>query len=133
VASLEEVRIRPVRRQSAVLLLAVLAVVAGLRLSTIASDTEAMRCAIACGHAAGVMNGAVCCPITKTSGAGPVLETCSRSGADSVVPLASGPVLLVFVDRLPVPHVFRPNESVVRATVRSAFLGAPEKVPLLLS
>jgi hypothetical protein len=119
------------RRQSAVLLLAVLAVVAGLRLSAIAVDAEAMRCAIACGHAAGAMKGAACCPISKTSGAGPVLEKCSR-GADAVVRLASGPVLLVLVDRLPVPRVSRPTDLEVSATARSAFLRAPEKVPLPL-
>jgi hypothetical protein len=120
------------RRQSAVLLLAVLAVVAGLRLSAVAADAEAMRCAIACGHAAGMMRGAACCPISKTAGAGPVLETCSRGGDDAVAPLASGPVLLVFAERLPEPDLSRPNESAVGATARSAFPLVPEKVPLLL-
>jgi hypothetical protein len=122
---------KSMRRHSAVLLLAVLAVVAGLRLSAIAVDAEAMRCAIACGHAAGVMKGAACCPISKTSGAGPVLERCSR-GVDGVVRLGSGPALLVLVNRLPVPRVSRPNDVEVSATARSAFLRAPEKVPLLL-
>jgi hypothetical protein len=119
------------RRQSAVLLLAVLAVVAGMRLSTVASDTEARRCAIACGHAAG-MKGAACCPISKTAGAGPVFETCSRGGDSAVAPLAPGPILPAFSERLPEPDVSRPNDSVVSATVRSAFLRALEKVPLLL-
>jgi hypothetical protein len=119
------------RRQSAVLLLAILAVVAGLRLSSFAADAEAMRCAIACGHAAGMIKGAACCPVSKTSGAGPMLEACSR-GNDALAPLASGPVLLVFAERLPVPHVSRPTDPAVSATARSAFLRAPEKVPLLL-
>jgi hypothetical protein len=120
------------RRQSAVLLLAVLAVVAGLRLSAVAVDTEAMRCAIACGHSGEMMTGAACCPISKTAGAGPVLETCSRSGDSAVAPLAPGPILLGFSERLPEPDVSRPNDSIVIGTVRAAFLRAPEKVPLLL-
>jgi hypothetical protein len=120
------------RRQSAVLLLAVLAVVAGLRLSAVAVDTEAMRCAIACGHAGEMMTGAVCCPISTTPGAGPVLETCSRGGDSAVAPLAPGPILLGFSERLPEPDISRPNDSIVIGTVRSAFLRAPEKVPLLL-
>jgi hypothetical protein len=119
------------RRQSAVLLLAVHALVAALRLSSIAPDAEAMRCAIACGHAAGMMNGAACCPVSGVDAAVPVLRTCSR-GNDALAPFASGPVLLVIAERLPVPHASRPIDLEVSATVRSAFLRAPEKVPLLL-
>jgi hypothetical protein len=91
-----------------------------------------MRCAIACGHAAGMMNGAACCPIPTTTGTGPVFKTCSRGGDSAVAPVAPRPILFGFSERLPEPDVSRPNDSVVSATVRSAFLRAPEKVPLLL-
>ena len=120
------------RRQSAVVLLSVLAVMAGLRLSTVVADTEAMRCAIACGHATGMMNGATCCPISKTAGAGPVIKTCSRGGDSAVAPLAPGRILLPFSERLPEPDVSRPNDSTVSNALCSAFLRTPEKVPLLL-
>jgi hypothetical protein len=120
------------RRQSAVLLLAVLAVAAGLRLSVVVTDTEAMRCAIACGHAFGVPKGAACCPMTETPGSGPVLKACSRGGDSAVAPLAPRPILLSFSGRVPKPDGSRPTDVAVSATVRSAFLRAPEKVPLLL-
>jgi hypothetical protein len=124
-------RIRLVRRQSAVLLLVLLAVVAGLRLSAAAADTDAMRCAIACGHAAGMMKGAACCPMSNAPGSSPVLTTCPRGGA-AVAPLASGYLLLAFAERLPAPDGSRPHDSAVSSAVSSAFLRAPEKVPLLL-
>ena len=120
------------RRQSAVLLLAFIAVVAGLRLSAVATDTEARHCAVVCGHAFGTMKGAACCPMPGRPGSGPVLKTCLRGGDSAVAPLAPGRILLAFSERLPEPDASRPNDSVVSATVRSAFLRAPEKVPLLL-
>jgi hypothetical protein len=121
------------RRQSAVLLLAALAAVTGLRLSVVATNTnEAMRCAIACGHAFGMTKGAACCPMTETPGSGPVLRTCSRGGNSAVAPLAPRPILLSFCERVPKPDGSRPTDTAVSATVRSAFLRAPEKVPLLL-
>ena len=120
------------RRRSAVLLLAFIAVVAGLRLSAVATDTEARHCAVVCGHAFGMMKRAACCPMPGTPGSGPVLKTCLRGGDSAVAPLAPGRILLAFSKRLPEPDVSRPNDSVVSATVRSAFLRAPEKVPLLL-
>jgi hypothetical protein len=81
------------RRQSAVLRLTVLAVMAGLRLSTFASDMEARHCAVACGHAFGMMKGAACCPMPEKPGSGPVLKTCSRAGDSAIAP---GRILLAF-------------------------------------
>ena len=120
------------RRQSAALLLALLAVVAGLRLSVVVTDTEAMRCAIACGHALGMTKGTACCPMAETPDSGPVLRTCLRGGDSAVAPPAPKPILLSFSERLPEPDGSCPHDFVVSATVRSAFLRVPEKVPLLL-
>lgn len=103
-----------------------------LRLAAAGDDSAAMRCAIACGHAAGMANGAVCCPMSDAPGSGPAWKTCAPGGDAAVAPLAPAPFLLVPVARLAAPGESGRFEEAVGPAVRPAFQRAPEKVPLLL-
>jgi hypothetical protein len=105
---------------------------AALRLAASTDDSPAMRCAIACGHAAGMTKGAVCCPMSDAPGSGPVWKTCAPGADAAVAPLAPIPFLLASVGRLPAPEPVRRLGHAVGAAVRPPFLRAPEKVPLLL-
>jgi hypothetical protein len=120
-----------VRRLSGVFGLILFLAPLGLRLATAAEDTEAMRCAIACGHAAGTTNGASCCPMPDAGGSGPLWKTCVPGGDAAIAPVPM-PFLIAFVGRLPVPTESRPLPDGARAAARPAFERAPEKVPLLL-
>lgn len=104
-----------------------------LRLATTAGDTDAMRCAIACGHAMGPTKGAACCPVSDAPNAGPTFKTCSRGADAAVPPLAPAPILLFAVVRLAPPGDSRSFDSAGRAVARSAFLRIPDKVPLRLA
>ena len=73
------------QRRIAGLVLAALSLLAGLRLTVAARDSDAMRCAIACGHAASAEKGAACCPM---SAAGPSFKACA-SGNAALAPLAA--------------------------------------------
>jgi len=79
-------RIGPMQRPIAALALAVIALLAGLRLAAAVQDTEAMRCAIACGHAP--VKGAACCPMSADQG--PSFKTCGAGGL-ALLPLAAPP------------------------------------------
>ncbi len=96
------------RRPLATLLLAALASLAGLRLAAAAQDSEAMRCAIVCGHSDIATTGASCCPMAEAPGADPSFKTCARSDGLALIPLAPGqPALLIAVASLIAPQVHR--------------------------
>ena len=120
------------RRFCAALLLTVLAAAAGLRLSAAAADTEAMRCAIACGHAAAAVNGAACCPMSNAPGAGPTFKACSPEGA-AVTPIVSGqPLLLTGIVRFLPPDSSGLFDGGATAEPTSASPRPVDHVPLLL-
>ena len=92
------------QRPIAALALVVLALLTGLRLAAAVQDTEAMRCAIACGHAP--VKGAVCCPMSADQG--PSFKTCGTGGL-ALLPLAAPqPAVLSAAALLtpPAPHRF---------------------------
>ena len=120
------------QRPTAILVLAAVAVLTGLRLAAAVQDTEAMRCAIACGHAAGMMNGAACCPMSGAPESSPVFKRCSRPAEAAIAPLAPAPALLAPGRRLPAPDRSHPFDWSASAAGRSAFLDVPDKVPLLV-
>lgn len=120
------------RRSLATLLLAVLAALAGLRLSVAVQDAEAMRCAIACGHAASAMKGASCCPMSDTPGASPSFKTCSRGDGLASISLASGQLaVLCAAARLTAPQAQRFVDPACDAKPRSSTPRGPDHVPLL--
>ena len=102
----------------------------GLRLAAAADDAAAMRCAMACGHAMGATKGAACCPMSDAPDAGPAFKSCSRGADVATAPLASGPVLLAVIGRLPAPDGSRLLARGANAAARSVFLRVPDKVPL---
>ena len=81
------------RCRVAVLLLTVLLAPAGLRLCAAFEDTEAQRCAIACGHAA-VAAGASCCPMSGAAGGDLAFQSCAR-GNGAGAPLTAGQAMLL--------------------------------------
>jgi hypothetical protein len=120
------------RRPLATLLLTAIAVLTGMRLAVAVQDTEAMRCAIACGHAASATKGASCCPMADAPGAGPSFKTCSRGEGVALVPLASGqPALLAMAPYLTAPTGHRFPGLAVVAGPRSSMPRPPEHVPLV--
>jgi hypothetical protein len=120
------------RRSLATLLLTALAVLAGLRLAAAVQDTEAMRCAIACGHAASAMKGASCCPMADAPGAGLSFKTCSRGDGLAPISLASGQLaVLCAAARLTAPPAQRFFDPACDAKPRSSTPRAPDHVPLL--
>lgn len=123
-------KIALVRRLSGLLGLLLFLAPVGLRLAAAADDSAALRCAIACGHAMGAMRGAACCPMSDAPDAGPAFKSCSRGADVATAPLAFGPVLLAAIGRLPAPDGSRPLARGANAAPRSAFLRAPDKVPL---
>jgi hypothetical protein len=102
----------------------------GLRLATAVGDAEAMRCAIACGHATGALTGAACCPMSDAPGSGPRLKSCSPGADAAFAPMAPAPMLLVALGRLAPPEGSRPFELAARSAALSADLRLPDKVPL---
>jgi hypothetical protein len=119
-----------VRRLSGLFGLLLFLAPVGLRLATAADDAAAMRCAMACGHAMGASKGGACCPMSGAPDAGPAFKSCSRGADVATAPLAFGPMLLAVIGRLPVPDGTRPLVLAASAARRSAFLRAPDKVPL---
>jgi len=73
------------QRPIATFVLAAVSLLAGLRLAVAVQDSEAMRCAIACGHAASADKGAACCPM---SAAGPSFKACAPGDA-ALAPLTA--------------------------------------------
>jgi len=76
------------------------------------------------------MRGAACCPMSDAPDAGPAFKSCSRGADVATAPLAFGPVLLAVIGRLPAPDRSHPLARGADAAPRSAFLRAPDKVPL---
>lgn len=92
------------QRPIAAFVLAAVSLLAGLRIAVAAQDTEAMRCAIACGHAAAATKGAACCPMSSAPGSGPSFKTCAGGDGLAVIPLATGqPALLAAAAPLTAP------------------------------
>jgi hypothetical protein len=120
-----------VKRPISTLLLVALTALPGLRLAVAVQDTEAMRCAIACGHAAGQM-GASCCPIGGFGETGPSFKTCSPGDSFALTSVASQPAVLAAVGRLTAaqPHRLLHPES--NAAPRAATSRPLDHVPLLL-
>jgi hypothetical protein len=129
---LGQARIRAVRRRSAILLLAVLAALAGLRLSAAAADSEALRCAVACGHAATL--GAACCPMSDAAGKEAAMAACPRSDPQSAAPTMPAPLAIpTALHRLAAPLGASALASIASVAPRSPSTRPPDHVPLLLS
>lgn len=115
------------QRPIAGLALAVIALLAGLRLAAAVQDTEAMRCAIACGHAP--VKGAACCPMSADPG--PSFKTCGSDGL-ALLPLAAPqPAVVSAAAPLvpPVPHRFL--QRAIDSALRFAPPRSLDHVPLL--
>ena len=120
------------QRPIAAFVLAAVSLLAGLRLAVAAQDTEAMRCAIACGHAASATKGAVCCPMSSAPGSGPSFKTCAGGDGLALVPLATGqPALLASAASLIAPAVHELLDASPDARVRFAPTSPLDHVPLL--
>lgn len=123
---------RLVRRFAGVLAAVILLAPAGLKLAASGAGSEALRCAIACGHAA--TPGAACCPLSGAAGKGAALASCPRSDPPSVGPsLLAQPGLIATVYRLAVPERGSIFEGGSAAAPRSPSPHPPDHVPLLLS
>jgi len=118
-------------RPLATLLLAALAALAGLRLAVAVQDTEAMRCAIACGHAASATKGAACCPMSAAPEAGPSFKACAPGGL-ALLPLAAPqPAVLAAAGPLALPTPDRLFDCVPDSRLRFAPPRPLDHVPLL--
>ena len=116
------------QRPIAAFVLAAVSVLAGLRLAVAAQDSEAMRCAIACGHATSPDKGAACCPM---SAAGPSLKACA-SGNAALAPLtAAQPAVLASAAPLAAPASDRTADLDGESRPRSAPPRPLDHVPLL--
>lgn len=121
------------RRRVATLLLSVLLAPAGLRIMAQFEDTEAMRCAIACGHTVAALPGAACCPMADAPNAGPAFKTCSPGKGSALAPPAPGqPLLLAALVRLLPPDTARPNDLAATREPLSAAPRPVDHVPLVL-
>lgn len=118
------------RRLSGILGLVLFLAPVGLRMATAARDAEALRCAIACGHAVGAVAGAACCPMSSAPGSGPTFKACSPGAEAAFAPMAPAPMLLVALGRLAPPEGSRAFDLAARPAALSADLSLPDKVPL---
>jgi hypothetical protein len=116
-----------VRRTAAWLLAAALAGPAVLALAVPGVDSDAVRCAMKCGHA--VRAGAVCCPID----AGAAWKTCRPD--DSLPPAFSpaAPGVLTLTFRLAAPAGYSAFAAECVPSALSAHEAPPDPVPLALS
>ena len=116
------------QRPVAAFVLVAVSMLAGLRLAVAAQDTEAMRCAIACGHAAPAGKGAACCPM---SGSGPSFKACAGGGL-ALIPLAPGqPALIATTAPLTEPPMRRFFDALPGAGPRLPPARPLDHVPLL--
>jgi hypothetical protein len=121
-----------VRRLAATLAAVVLLAPAGVRLAAAGVDIEALRCAIACGHAA--TPGAVCCPMAGRPAAEAALAACPQGDPQSLAPiLPAQPLLVGSIVRLAAPRGDSLLERIPGAAPRTPFTRPPDHVPLLLS
>ena len=116
------------QRQIAAFVLAAVSLLAGLRLTVAARDSEAMRCAIACGHAAAAQKGAACCPM---SAAGPSFKACASGDAALVRVTAAQPAVLAAAAPLATPASTRASDLDVESRLRFAPPRPLDHVPLL--
>lgn len=120
------------RRPLAFLLLTAIAALAGLRLAAAVQDTEAMRCAIACGHAASAVKGAACCPMAGAKGGGLAFKACGRGGL-ALMPLAPvQPAVLASAAPLEEPRSSLYLDPASDSGARSRTPRPLDHVPLLL-
>lgn len=120
------------QRPIAAFVLAAVSLLAGLRLAVAVQDTEAMRCAIACGHTASAGKGAVCCPMSAAPGSGPSFKTCAGGDGLALIPLATGqPALIATAAPLTAPAVHRFLDAAPDAGPRFAPPRPLDHVPLL--
>jgi hypothetical protein len=113
-----------VRRAAAWLLAAALAGPAVLALAVPGVDSDAVRCAMKCGHA--VRAGAVCCPID----AGAAWKTCRPDDSllSGFAPAALGVLTQTF--RLAAPAGYSAFVAEWAPSPRSALEAPPDPVPL---
>lgn len=115
-------------RAAAWVLAAAVAAPAVLALAVPGVDVDALRCAIACGHA--VRPGAVCCP---TDGSGSAFKTCRTD--DSLLPgfAPVAPGVLTAAFRLEAPSGCAVFVSGPAPALRGAHDAPPDPIPLALS
>jgi hypothetical protein len=128
---------RRVRRLACGLAAFLLIAPAGLRLAAPAdAESEALRCAIACGHAAGaVAAGAACCPM---NGAGattaPAMASCPERETPGAIVLLPTPLAILAAASRPLAPA---GDSLLTASPlaapRDGIARAPEHVPILPS
>ena len=127
--------ILPVRRLSCTLAAFLLVAPAGLRLaaSAVDSDWEAVRCAIACGHAAKAgAKGAACCPMGAADG--PTMTACPSKDSAPAAPLPAGQLaILDGVPPLAAPEGGSSPSTLAPDAPRDALARPPDHVPILLS
>jgi len=128
---------RVMRRVSGLCALVLLLAPLAISVATAAADSEAMRCAIACGHAAtdvGADGRPACCPMAGAKSAGAALAACPRSDPQGLAPrMALPPLVLAEAPRLEAPSPGSLPE-IPRASVSPATFPRPiDHVPLLLS
>ena len=117
------------QRPTATLVLAAVAVLMGLRLAAAVQDTEAMRCAIACGHAASATKGAACCPM---SGAGPSFKACAPGDLALLPVTAPQPAVIGSAAPLKAPASRRSFDPAPDSGLRFAPPRPLDHVPLLI-
>jgi hypothetical protein len=121
-----------VRRLVGVLSAVILLAPAGLRLAASDADSEALRCAIACGHAA--TPGAACCPLSGAAGKDAAMAACPRSDPQSAAPTPPAqPAIAAAMHRLAAPLGGSALASLFSVTPRGPSARPPDHVPLLLS
>ena len=116
------------RRAAAWILATVLAAPAVLVLALPGIDFDALRCAIACGHA--VRAGAVCCP---TDGGSAAWKKCPPDGSVLLPTFGVPAAPLARTARLARPDRSVPFEPLPAARPRPRFDSPPDPVPLALS
>ena len=116
------------QRPIAAFVLAAVSLLAGLRLTVAAQDSEAMRCAIACGHAASSDKG---CRVLPHVGRGPSFKACA-SGNAALAPLAAPqPAVLAAAAPLAAPASERASDFEAGSRPRFAPPRPLDHVPLL--
>lgn len=127
---------RRVRRLACGLAAFLLIAPAGLRLAAPAdAESEALRCAIACGHAAGaVAAGAACCPMNGAGSAtkSAAMASCPERETPGAIVLLPTPLAILAAASQPLAPA---GDSLLSASPlaapRDGIARAPEHVPIL--
>jgi hypothetical protein len=128
-----------VRRLAGTLAALLLIAPAGLRVATAAADADAeaaLRCAIACGHAAKAgAAGAACCPMAGAGAAkGAAMASCPRGDSPAAAPMPSGHLaILASIPPLASPLRGSSASTLSSGTPRDALARPPDHVPILPS